>query len=56
VGESEDAKTVRELLRDLMRWIYRTLEAEHDYQLSDENAAETIEANEYEFTASGEPY
>lgn len=42
-----------EALRDFMRWIYRQLEAEHDYQLSDEVIDETILANEYEFDEDG---
>lgn len=40
--------------RDAMRWIYRTLEREYDYQNSDEVVAENIEANDYEFTEEGE--
>ena len=41
------------LARDAMRWIYRQLQAEYEYQMSDEQVAETIRANEYEFTAEG---
>ncbi len=52
-NQAADAEEVRELLRALMRWIYRQLEAEHDYQLSDKYVDETIDANEYEFTADG---
>jgi hypothetical protein len=39
--------------RDLARAFYKALEAEYDYQNSDEQIAETIIANEYEFTAEG---
>jgi hypothetical protein len=39
--------------RDLMRWVYRALEREYEYQTSDEQIAESIEANEYEFTEDG---
>lgn len=53
VSQSADAELVRDLMRSLMRWIYRTLEAEHDYLTSDEHVEETIRANEYEFTADG---
>lgn len=40
--------------RDFMDWIYKQLETEYEYQNSDAVVAETIEANEYEFTADGE--
>jgi len=43
----------KEVSRDLMRWIYASLEREYDHQVSDETIAETIEANGYEFTAEG---
>lgn len=39
--------------RDLMRWIYRSLEAEYDYQSSREGAIECIEGNDYRFDKSG---
>lgn len=45
--------TVAECLRDFMRWIYESLEAEHDWRLSDECVDEDITANEYEFTEDG---
>lgn len=38
-----------EPMRDLAHWLYRSLEAEHDYQNSDE----VIEANGYTFTETG---
>lgn len=44
---------VVQLLRDFMRWIYRALELEYDFQNSDENIGEMIEANSFEFTESG---
>lgn len=47
---------VSDLLRDLMRWIYRQLEEEYEYLNSDESVDETIRANEYEFTENGERY
>jgi hypothetical protein len=34
------------LMRDLARWLYRTLEAEYDYLTSDEAVWEAIQANE----------
>lgn len=42
-----------EASRDAMRWIYRQLEAEWNYQNSDEQVDETIRANEYEFDEKG---
>jgi len=44
---------IAEVLRDLMRWIYRTLEKEYEYQTSEENVSELLRINEYEFTAAG---
>lgn len=52
--DRDDEETVAELLRDLMRWIYRRLEQEHDWLLSDEQVDESIIANEYEFYEDGE--
>lgn len=43
----------RELLRDLMRWLYRTLDAEWSYQTSDEAIDEVIRINEYTFDEQG---
>jgi len=36
-----------------MRWIYRQLEAEYTYRMSDEAIDEDIEANDYLFTVEG---
>lgn len=56
-GENDaDAATcdaLADILRDFMHWIYRQLEAEYDYQMSDEAIEETITANEYEFWQDG---
>jgi hypothetical protein len=52
--DSATETKVVELLRAFMNWIYRSLEVEYEYQQSDEQVAETIQANEYEFTAEGE--
>lgn len=40
-------------LRSFADWIYDQLEAEYEYRTSDESAAESIEANGYEFDAEG---
>lgn len=45
--------TLETCLRAFMRWIYRQLETQYDYLMSDEAVAETLLANEYEFLASG---
>lgn len=44
---------LEEALRDFMDWIYKALEEENDYLLSDEVVDESIRANEYEFTEEG---
>ena len=41
-------------LRKFMQWIYSSLEKEHEHLTSDEAIKESILANEYEFTATGE--
>lgn len=43
-----------ELCRELMRHLYAQLEQAYEFENSDEQVAESIEANEYEFTESGE--
>lgn len=43
-----------ELLRDFMRWINESLEKEYDHLTSREAIIESIKANEYTFTESGE--
>ena len=48
--------TVIEALRDLARWLYRQLEREYNYLTSDEAVDETIMANEWTFTAQGQPF
>lgn len=46
--------TFKSLCEDFASWLYRVLETEYEYQNSDEYVAETIIANDYEFTADGE--
>jgi len=48
---SEDGIT--EALRDFNHWIYKSLENEYEYLMSDDSIKETILANEYEFTENG---
>lgn len=52
-NEPACADEVREYLRDYMRWIYRQLEKEYEYQNSDEVVDENIIANGYEFNEDG---
>ena len=47
------AEEFEEPLRDLANWLYRALEKECDYLLSDESVDESITINEYEFTVDG---
>ena len=48
--------SLKDALRDFMRWIYRQLEAEHDWLMADEQVDESIRANEYTFTVDGEQF
>ena len=52
-GREED--DVNQIASDFADWIYRSLEKEYDYQMSDECVDETIRANGYEFGEDGEP-
>ncbi len=52
-GADEAEKALIELARDAMEWIYRQLEKEYDYQTAEAQVIESIEANDYEFTADG---
>lgn len=51
--DTETCDEFRDLMRDFANWIYKSLEEEYDYRLSDEAIDETIEANEYEFDEDG---
>jgi hypothetical protein len=54
IGDAEDG--IKEALRAFMDWIYRRLEDENDYLLSDAVIEEGIEANECEFLENGTRY
>jgi hypothetical protein len=62
VGRDDAAMTagaeevVCEAWRDLARWLYGRLECEYDYLQSDEVVNESLIANAYTFTASGERF
>lgn len=48
-----DEKALIETARDAMRWIYRQLEKDYEWDTAEPQAIESIEANEYEFTEDG---
>ena len=50
----DDEERLEQLLRDFADWIYSQLEKEHDYLTSDEAVAESLRANETEFTEDGQ--
>ena len=49
-----DGDEANQIVSDFADWIYRALESEYDYQMSDGSVDETIRANEYEFDENGE--
>ena len=51
IGDAED--DVRDALRSFADWIYRQLEKEYEFNMSDENVDESIRINEYEFDETG---
>ena len=50
----DDEESLKQLMRDFADWIYSGLEEEHDYLTSDEAVAESLRANEVEFTVDGQ--
>lgn len=44
---------IKEIARDFMRWIYKQLQDEFDYQTSDSNIEEMLINNDSEFTEDG---
>ena len=52
--DGEPTKRLLALMRDFARWMYKSLEAEYDYRLEDEQIDETIRANEYQFDEDGD--
>lgn len=49
----DDEETLSEYLRDLMDWVYDSLEQEYEYRMSDEQVDDAITMNEYEFDEEG---
>jgi len=54
VADTEEA--IAEVLRNLACWLYRRLSAEYEYLSSDEAVDESIIANGFRFSASGERF
>jgi len=50
----EDCTALKELVRDLCRWLYQQYRTEDEYRTADEQVDENIRANEYEFDADGD--
>jgi hypothetical protein len=51
---ADDYKGVRDLIRDLCRWIYDALRAEDESRQEDSYVDERLRDGDYEFTADGE--
>jgi len=49
-------KEFTEVCRDLARLFYKSIEEDYEYQLSEECAKDTAEANDYKFTEDGKLY
>ena len=49
-----DGDDASQIVSDFAGWIYRRLEQEYEYQMSDECVDEGIRVNEYEFDEGGE--
>jgi hypothetical protein len=49
----DDSRELVQLLRDFANWIYRQLENDYNWHMSDEAIDESITANEYEFDETG---
>jgi hypothetical protein len=52
-AEAELEERIVELARDAAHWIYRQLERQYEWLMSDEQVDESITANDYEFTEEG---
>lgn len=50
---SKDCDALLELMRDFADWIYKGINEEYDYRMTDENVDDTIRANDYTFMENG---
>lgn len=55
IDNSTEEET-QEIMRDLARWLYASLEREYEWLTSAEAIRDTIQANEYEFTKEGKQH
>lgn len=53
VESTETEDDIKEITRDFMRWIYKQLQDEYDYQTSDSTIEEMLSNNDCEFTEDG---
>ena len=51
---NDDEESLKQMMRDFADWIYSNLEKEYNYLTSDEAVAESLRANEAEFTEDGQ--
>ena len=49
----EQAYELKDCLKDLMKWLYKSLESNYDYFMSNESIDENILANDYDFLENG---
>lgn len=52
-ASSEEEDAIIETMRGFADWMYKQLEAEYEYRMSDENVTDSIICNGYEFTGDG---
>lgn len=52
--DNDDSTAFANVCTDLAHWFARRVNAEYEYQNSEEFIADVMEANDYEFTAEGE--
>ncbi len=51
IGDAEGE--IRQLMRDLADWLYRSLKSSYEFEMSDESVDDCIMCNEYEFDENG---
>jgi len=54
VCATDDDDALLELMRDFADWIYKGIDDEWTYRMSDENVDDAIRANEYDFRENGD--
>lgn len=52
-GPNDRAAEIKELAKDLGRWLYKQLRAQDEYLSTEESIAEAMEANQYTFREDG---